>query len=167
MTAKSFSVRIYLQDGHASGVKIVSKSKWAGRGLVIPCAVWDREKERDELRASGVFVLQGEDAAGRPTLSVGAAASIGSQLAGPVEGRASWSTAIIFTCKEDSLDADQAEYLAARLLRLAEDAGRTTLCHPSPPRPPELSAAQAAGAETFLDHMLSLLPLLGVTAFEA
>ncbi len=165
MTAKSFSVRIYLQDGHASGVKIVSKSKWAGRGLVIPRAAWDREKERDELRAPGVCVLLGEDAAGRPTLSVGASALIGSQLAEPAAGHASWSSAIIFTCKEDSLDVDRAGYLAARLLRLAEETGRVILCNPPSYRLPELSATEADDAETFLSHMLSLYPLLGVTAF--
>ena len=56
---KSFSVRIYLQDGHADGVKIISKSKWSGRGLVIPRTALAQEKDREELQAPVMNRLQG------------------------------------------------------------------------------------------------------------
>ena len=63
MTRKSFSVRIFLQDGCADGVKIVSRSKWSGRGLVSPRSALAAELDRAELKDPGVYLLSAPAAA--------------------------------------------------------------------------------------------------------
>lgn len=53
MSRKSFSVRIFLQDGCADGVKIISRSQWSGRGLVIPRSALAAELGRAEHQDPG------------------------------------------------------------------------------------------------------------------
>ena len=121
MTGKSFSVRIFLQDGHANGVRIVSRSKWSGRGLVIPRACLAEELGRAELSAPGVYLLTETGVgANRPTLCIGAADPVCDGLARHATDDQSWSMAVVFTCKENNLNLVQCQSLAARLLQLAQ-----------------------------------------------
>ncbi|MDP9358475.1 MAG: DUF4357 domain-containing protein [Chloroflexota bacterium] len=58
------------------------------------------------------------------------------------------------------------QYLEARLLELARRAKRADLENETIPSRPNLSEADTADAESFLEDMLLIYPLLGVTAFE-
>jgi len=159
MTRKSFSVRIFLQDGSADGVKIVSRSKWSGRGLVIPRSALAAELDRDELKDPGVYLLTGPAAAAdRQSLFIDAADPVCDGLAQHCAEEQSWSTAIIFTCKENRLSYVQCRFIAARLLQLAGSAGDGEAV--------PLDSAESSAAENFLDYMLSLYPLFGVTVFD-
>jgi len=167
MTRKSFSVRIFLQDGHANGVRIVSRSKWSGRGLVIPRACLAEQLERAELKSPGVYLLTktgvGTD---RPALCIGAADPICDGLARHAMDDQFWSTALVFTCKENSFGAAQFQSIAASLLQLARSADKAEIISENRSEQPQLSTAESAAAEIFLDHMLGLYPLFGVNAFE-
>ncbi len=162
---KSFSVRIFLQDGHAGGVKVISKSKWSGRGLVIPRSTIEQEKDREELRDPGICVLVEPVAEnGHANVTILASEPICKPLQDQDSSDCLWSAAIIFTCKENSLSETQFQYLAARLKRLAGQSHKIN-CKVSNHRCPALSESEQDDAETFLAHMLSLLPLFGVTNF--
>lgn len=168
MSAKSFAVRIFLQDGTADGVKIIAKSKWSGRGMVIPRASLPAEQSREELAAPGVYVLVGPAAAGElPTLLIGAADPVGEQLGREAAQQDFWTSAIIFTAKQAPLNPSHSHYIAARLVQLARQARRSRLVDQHQLPLSALAAAGQADAEAFLEHMLSLYPLLGLTAFEA
>ena len=164
---KSFSVRIYLQDGHADGVKVVSKSKWAGRCLVIPRSSLSHEKDRQELKAAGVFLLFSHCAAREnQTLFIHAADPVGAQLGEVLNQADSWSDAMTFTCKEDSLSLAQYRYIAKRLFALANNSTKAQLSDTDTPRYKSLPEHDIDAAEIFLAHILSLCPLLGLVAFE-
>lgn len=165
MTRKAFSVRLFLQDGCADGVKVVSRSKWSGRGLVIPRPSLAAELGRAELKAPGVYLLAGSAAEDRPTLCIGAADPVCDGLAESGTEEQSWSTAIIFTCKENRLSFAQYRFIAMRLLQLAGSAGKAATGR-NGGEPVALSRAEDSAATTFLDSMLSLYPLFGVTVFD-
>ena len=166
MTGKSFSVRIFLQDGHANGVRIVSRSKWSGRGLVIPRVCLAEELGRTELSTPGVYLLTETGVgADRPTLCIGAADPVCDGLARHATDDQSWSMAVVFTCKENNLNLVQCQSLAARLLQLARGADKAEIINADCSEQPQLSPAESAAAEIFLDHMLGLYPLFGVTVF--
>ena len=168
MSPKSFAVRIFLQDGTADGVKIIAKSKWSGRGMVIPRASLAGEKDREELAAPGVYVLVGPAAAGElPTLLIEPADPVGARLEREATDQDFWSSAIIFTSKKAPLGQSHIHYIAARLVQLAGQAKRSRLANRTQPPLPTLAAADQSDAEAFLAHMLSIYPLLGLTAFEA
>lgn len=167
MTRKAFSVRIFLQDGCADGVKIVSRSKWSGRGLVIPRSALAAELERVELKAPGVYLLSGPAAAAdRPSLCIGAADPVCDGLAQYCADEQGWSTAIIFTCKENCLSFTQCRFIAERLLQLASSADIAAISRIGSGEPVRLSRTESTTAENFLDYMLSLYPLFGVTVFD-
>lgn len=166
MTRKSFSVRIFLQDGHADGVRIISRSKWSGRGLVIPRASFAEELDRAELNAAGVYLLTGAGAE-RPTLCIGAADPVCDGLARHAADDQSWSTALVFTCRENSLNLAQYQSIAAHLLQLSRNADKADITSADRYQEQHLSATENAVVETFLNHILGLYPLFGVTAFES
>ena len=167
MTRKSFSVRIFLQDGCADGVKIVSRSKWSGRGLVIPRSALAVELDRAELKDPGVYLLSAPAAAAdRPSLCIGAADPVCDGLARCCADEQGWTTAIIFTCKEDRLSYAQCRFIVERLLQLARSAGITPTRCVDGDEPVQLDKSASAAAENFLDYMLSLYPLFGVTVFD-
>ncbi len=164
---KSFSVRIYLQDGHAEGVKIVARSKWSGRALVIPRAALATEIDRVELKAPGVYILIGAaDHQGRQTVHIGAADPVAGDLAQHAD-KSFWSWLNVCAAKDQALTHDHIRYIAARLIQLAGQNDRVTLDNHDRPEIPLLDASETAYAEAFLAHMLSVYPVLGLKVFES
>ncbi len=167
MTSKSFSVRIFLQDGHADGVLVLAKSKWSGRCLVIPKESFVAEKNRTELNAPGVHLLVGHSTEDNLTsIYIGAADPVCRDLQQHDAQKSFWERAIVFTSKDGSLNCTQIQYLAARLVKLAKEVKNAHLNNVVAPGLPELSATELNDAEAFFAHMLSVLPLLGLSVFE-
>ena len=167
MAPKSFSVRIFLQDGHADGVKLIAKSKWPGRGLVIPRASLPEELSRTELNVPGVFILVGPSTEGDlPTIYIGSANPVCSDLQQHDSRKDFWDRVFIFASKNSSLSQTHIQYFEARLTQLAQAAQRANLVSQSNPQTPELTEAESAEAESFLEHILSVCPLFGLYAFE-
>ena len=58
MTSKrhryGFSVTVFLPTGDPEGIKVVEKSNWSGRGLVIPRSIFLESRDRSELESTGV-----------------------------------------------------------------------------------------------------------------
>ncbi len=167
MSPKSFAIRIFLADGTADGVKIIAKSKWSGRCMVIPRKLFARESGREELDAPGIYLLVGEGGtANGPTLFIGAADPVSKRVAQHDSAQEGWSLAVTFTSKKASLKPAVVHYLQARLLQLACETRRAELYNQTCTEFPQLDAEELAEADQFLGHLLSICPLLGVTAFE-
>ena len=167
MPSESFSVRIYLQDGQVDGVKVVARSKWSGRALVIPRSSMPTEIDRVELNAPGIYVLIGpSDQQGRETIYIGAADPISADLAKHLSDKSFWTWTIVCSSKHDSLTQEHIEYIKARLIKLAQEADKATLNNQGIPDLPLLDDVETDYAETFLGHMLSIYPVLGLRAFE-
>lgn len=163
---KSFSVRIYLQDGSADGVKVVARSKWSGRALVIPRSSLPDEIGRDELNAPGVYILIGAADEGSQSIYIGAANPISQHLEAHDLNKDFWTWTIVCSSKENSLNESHIRYLEARLLQLAQEADKAYLHNQNTPEIPELDEAESTYSESFLGHILSLYPVLGLRAFD-
>ncbi|MCK4508467.1 MAG: GIY-YIG nuclease family protein [Desulfuromonadales bacterium] len=167
MTPESFSVRIFLQDGHVDGVKIIAKSKWSGRALVIPRSSLAEEIDRKELNAPGVYILVGPSVEGDlPTIHIGAADHICHDLSRHDIQKDFWNWVVAFASKDDSLNLAHMQYFASRLKQLAQEARRAKLDNLNDPQFAELATTESANTESFLEHMLSICPLLGLPVFE-
>ena len=61
-TRRGFSVSVYLPGGDPEGLKVVEKSNWTGRGLVIPRAMFGeshgRITRRDVAELCNITVFQ-------------------------------------------------------------------------------------------------------------
>lgn len=164
MAGKSFSVRIFFQDGHADGVLVLAKSKWSGRCLVIPRASLAAEKKRPELNAPGLYILV--DPSNLTSVYIGKADPLWRDLQRHDAQKNFWERAIVFTSKDGSLNWTQIQYLASRLVKRAKESQNAHLDNVATAEFPELSEAELLDAEAFFAQMLSLLPLLGLRVFE-
>ena len=78
-----------------------------------------------------------------------------------------WTRAIGFTtATAGQLNKAHVQFLESRLIALARTAKRMPLDNGNQPAEPSLSEADRADMEVFLGHMLGMLPVLGVYAFE-
>ncbi|MBY0572850.1 MAG: GIY-YIG nuclease family protein, partial [Undibacterium sp.] len=77
-----------------------------------------------------------------------------------------WSRAVFFVAGAGQLNKAHVQFLEAQLIQRAKDAKRMRLENIKSENEPTLSEADHADMLVFLDHMLSILPALGVSAFE-
>jgi hypothetical protein len=169
MTAsrRGFSVNVFLPTGDPEGLKVVEKSNWTGRGLVIPRAMFGEGKSREELGRTGVYLLVGpSEASALPSLYVGEGDPIRPRLEQHLKNKEFWTHAIAFTSKDTNLNKAHVQRLESRLVELAKNAKRCVLDNGNMPAPPSLSEADEAMAEGFLDDVLLCLPILGYSMFE-
>ena len=163
-----FSLRIFVADGDPDGLRIVEKSNWIGKALVFPRALLPRVKARPELAQTGVYLLLGPRPDGEgDMLYVGEGDPIRPRLESHYAQKDFWTRAIGFTTTTaGQLNKAHVQLLESRLIALARTAKRMPLDNANQPAEPSLSEADRADMEVFLGHMLGMLPVLGVHAFE-
>ena len=163
-----FSLRIFVADGDPDGLRIVDKSNWIGKALVFPRALLPQVKVRPELAQTGVYLLLGPRPDGEgDMLYVGEGDPIRPRLESHYAQKDFWTRAIGFTTTTaGQLNKAHVQFLESRLIALARAAKRMPLDNANQPAEPSLSEADRADMEVFLDHMLGMLPVLGVHAFE-
>lgn len=163
-----FSLRIFVADGDPDGLRIVDKSNWIGKALVFPRALLPQVKARAELAQTGVYLLLGPRPDGEgDMLYVGEGDPIRPRLESHYAQKDFWTRAIGFTTTTaGQLNKALVQFLESRLIALARAAKRMPLDNANQPAEPSLSEADRADMEVFLGHMLGMLPVLGVHAFE-
>lgn len=165
---RGFSVNVFLPTGDPEGLKVVEKSNWSGRGLVIPRPIFGESKSREELSRTGVYLLVGpSEASALPTVYVGEGDPVRPRLEQHVENKEFWTHAVVFTSKDTNLNKAHVQRLESRLVELASRAKRCVLDNGNSPAPPSLSEVDEAMAEGFLDDVLLCLPILGYSVFES
>lgn len=164
---RGFSIRIFLPDGTPDGLRTVEKSNWIGRGIICPRSQFREAKSRPEFRKTGVYVLRGPSESGDlPTIYIGEGDPALPRLEQHIARKDFWTSLILFTSKDDNLNKAHVQYLEARLVALAKDAKRCILDNGNTPELPSLSEPDTAEMEGFLEEMLLIYPLLGLTIFE-
>jgi hypothetical protein len=165
---RGFSVTVFLPTGDPEGLKVVEKSNWTGRGLVIPRAMFGESRGREELGRTGVYLLVGpSESSSLPRLYVGEGDPVKPRLEQHSKQKDFWTHAIAFTSKDTNLNKAHVQRLESRLVDLATRAKRCVLDNGNAPAPPSLSEGDEAMAEGFLDDILLCLPILGYSMFEA
>lgn len=162
------SIRVVLADGTPEGLRVVEKSNWTGRALMTSRAQYPEVRKREEFERPGVYLLRGP-AGGEgfnSRIYIGEADVARSRIDSHVRGKDFWTSLILFTSKDENLNKAHVKYLESRLLAIAQKAKRAEIDNGNAPQPPALSEADIADAESFLEDMLVIYPVLGVTAFD-
>lgn len=164
---RGFSIRIFLADGMPDGLRVVEKSNWTGRAVVCPRSRFPEAKSRSEFTRTGVYVLRGpSDVGDLPTVYVGEGDPARPRLEQHFARKDFWTSLILFTSKDENLNKAHVQYLESRLISLARDAKRCALDNSNVPQLPSLSEPDMAEMEAFLEEMLLIYPLLGLSVFE-
>ncbi|MBU4152374.1 MAG: GIY-YIG nuclease family protein [Proteobacteria bacterium] len=163
-----FSIRIFVANGDPDGLRIIERSNWNGQAMVFPRPLLPEVKKREEFGRTGVYLLLGpqEDGEGE-LLYIGEGDPIRPRLESHFSNKDFWNRGVFFvTGQTGALNKAHVQYLEARLIELAHAAKRMVLDNQNKPNRPSLSEADQADMEVFLNHMLQILPLLGISAFE-
>lgn len=163
---RPLTVRIILADGTPEGVRKVSISSWNGSAVVCSRAQYPTVRDLEDFGRPGVYILEGEDEHdGSTRIYVGEADTLRERMPGHSK-RPFWRRIIAFSSKDEFFNKAHVQYVEARLVSIATQAKRASLDNKNAPQLPRISEADVADCERFLDHMLLLMPILGVTAFE-
>lgn len=163
-----FSIRIFVANGDPDGLRVLERSNWNGRALVFPRPLLPEVKKREEFGRTGVYLLLGprEDGEGE-LLYIGEGDPVRPRLESHFSQKDFWNRGVFFvTGQEGALNKAHVQYLEARLIELAHAAKRMELDNQNKPNRPSLNEADQADMEVFLSHILQILPLLGISAFE-
>jgi hypothetical protein len=164
---RPFSLRIFVVDGDPDGLRVVDRSNWHGKALVFPRSLLPDVKQRAEFNQTGMYVLLGPRPDGdSDMLYVGEGDPVRPRLENHYAQKEFWTRAIFFVAGEGHLNKAHVQYLESQLIARARAAKRVPLDNANSPAEPTLSESDRAYVEVFLDHMLEMLPVLGVTAFE-
>ena len=163
---RGVSVRIFLADGTPEGLRVVEKSNWTGMALMCSRVQFPDVRERPEFGRAGVYVLVGPDDSDRRRIYIGEADVLRDRLRDHFRSKDFWTHLIVFTSKDENLNKAHVQYLEARLVEEAVAAKRAAIENGNSPQRPNLSEADRSDAESFLDEMLVIYPLLGIRAFE-
>jgi hypothetical protein len=166
--ARGFSVGIHVVGGAPEGLWTVTKGNWDGLGLRCTRPLFKEFRGRPELARAGIYLLVGEADSGTPRLYIGEAEVLAHRLANHHADteRAWWTHFVAFTRKDESLNKAHVRYLESKLVSLAQAAKRATLENGTAPPAKRLTEAEMDDLETYLEHLLQLLPLMGIKEFQ-
>lgn len=167
MTSRTpFSLRIFVADGDPDGLRLVERSNWNGKALVFPRALYPAIRNRAEFQQTGVYLLLGPRTDGDgEMIYIGEGDPVRPRLDEHHVKKDFWTRAAFFIAGS-FLNKAHVQYLEAQLVRLAASARRMPLDNGNRPAEPSLSEADRADMDVFLGHILGMLPVLGIHAFE-
>jgi hypothetical protein len=162
-----FSLRIFVADGDPDGLRLVERTNWNGKAVVFPRALLPKIKDRDEFGQAGVYLLIGPRPDGDgDMLYVGEGDPVRPRLESHFSQKDFWTKAVFFVAGPGQLNKAHVQFLEAHLVQRARAAKRVPLENGNTPAEPTLSEADRADMHVFLANMFSILPVLGVNAFE-
>ncbi len=167
MGIKQPTIHIFLADGLPDGVRVAEITGWTGEAVVCPRSRFPEAKAWDAFARTGVYVLYCQSEWGTlPTVYVGEGDPTRPRLEAHYREKDFWTSLIVFSAKDRSLNKAHVQYLESRLVALARNAKRCVVENGNVPQLPHLGVAERAAMETFLEEMLLIYPLGGLTAFE-
>lgn len=165
------SIRIFLVDGSASGLRTAELGLSTIKALVVPRASLAAAAKRSELSRTGVYVLVGPDTErpGTRKIYVGEGDTILTRLTAHNRDidKDFWTEAVVLVSKDEALTKGHVRFLEARLIKLATDAKRSTVTNGTAPSDQgRLPEADEVEMTEFIDQARLLLGSLGYDVFE-
>lgn len=164
---KAFTLRIFVVDGDPDGLRVIDRTNWNGKALVFPRTLLPTVKQRAEFNQTGVYLLIGPRPDGEgELLYVGEGDPVRPRFETHYAKKDFWTRGVFFVSTDGQLNKAHVQFLESRLIQRAHAAKRMPLENGNSPAEPTLSESDRSYVEIFLDHMLEILPVLGVHAFE-
>jgi len=164
------TIRIYLVDGVPTGTLTAEIMNWTGKVLVAPRSQLAELAKRDEAHRTGVYFLVGADpdSSARECVYIGEADDVLKRLANHDrdDSKDFWTRTVIVVSKDENLTKAHGRYLESRLIQKASEAGRARVMNGTSPPPPGLPEADVADMEYFLDQVVMILPVLGLSVLQ-
>ena len=170
---KGRTLQLYFIDGRPDGMLTADVFNWTGHVLMAPRNQIKTALAREEAGRTGVYILLvplGErllaEQEGETLAYIGKTENIRNRIRYHLTQREMdwWETAVFVTSANNNLNAAHVTYLEARLIEEARAVG-LALYNDRDPARQNLSEADQANMEVFLDHLLMILPALRIDMF--
>ena len=161
MSSYGKTIRIYLADGSPTGIKHAELVNWTGQAMVCPRGRVGRLSSWPESQRPGVYVLWGESETGQSIAYIGEAENVRDRLQSHLRNKDFWDQVVFFTSKDENLTKSHVKYLEARMVQVAQAAGRVALENGNAPQLPALPRSDRDAMEEFLEPARVLLAALG------
>lgn len=160
-----YTIRIFVPEGDPEGLRIITQMNWTGVGIVFPRTMWPAVRSRPEFERAGIYILVGYDETDDdlPRVYVGEGDGIRERIERHAATKEFWSWAAVFT---GALNKAHVQWLEHTLVQRARAAGQCNLENGNAPQAPYLSEHDESDVASFLEHMLRILPLIKLSAFE-
>lgn len=168
--ADPFTIRIYVPDGDPEGVRIIDRMNWTGKGITFPRDAWAQAQQRSELQQPGVYILIGRDEdedQDLPLLYIGQTDDLLFRLKQHDKEKDFWDRAVVFVSTNFGLNRAHITWLEWALIQRAKLIAQSRLLNGNSPSEPPLSEFEKADTEGFLNEIIQILPLIGITAFDS
>lgn len=160
------TIQLFLVDGKPTGLRKATIHGWTGLLFVSGASAFGDLTAREEVDRTGVYILSGPDPdkPGGTRVYIGSGNSVAERIKQSALKRDFWETAITVTTSDDDLSKGHAEYLEARLIQMAAQAGRVALDNGTQPdfQRRRLPEADVANMEQFLANLRIILPVIGL-----
>jgi len=129
---KGVTVKLFLVDGTASGLKVIEKSNWTGRAIACSRAQFPSIKKRGEFNRTGVYLLMGfDDEEQIPIAYIGEGDPVLPRLESHEKSKDFWESLVVFSSKDENLNKAHIQCLESCLIELAHKAKRCKFADPS------------------------------------
>ena len=159
-------IRHFLYDGDAEGIQSLEISNMTIKATLFPRPLFADFKKMPEASKPGVYLIYGEDyESGNRKLYIGEGDPVSPRLSQHYGSKEFWTSAIVFTSKDEYVTKTQIQWLEAKLIGLASKTGRVVLDNGNMPAEPNISVVDCAEVAAFLESILLLLKSVGVDFF--
>ncbi len=163
-------VKLFLVEGTPGGLTTAEITNWTGHIVTGPRSRLAELLDRDEAKRTGVYLLLGDDpeAPAAVRCYIGEADEVRTRLKEHhgVRGKEFWDRVVVITSKDANLTKSHCRYLEAKLIALADAAGRSLLDNSTKPPTPLLPEADVSDMDYFIDQLKIVLPVLGVNVLR-
>lgn len=167
MTSFGRSLRIYLADGTASGIRLAEIVNWTGQAVACPRTRFSDLGAWPEVARPGVYLLiEGGLGTDKGRVYIGESDNAHERLGSHLLEKEFWTEAVIFSSKDMNLTKAHVRYLEARLISLAKIAGRYDVDNGNAGQPSPLPRADQDAMEEFLNNARTVLGALGHRLLE-
>lgn len=162
MATKTKTIKMLLYDGTLNGVMNISDSAWeSGKMYSAPRESIADLISRADCKKYGVYLLLSDQ-----QVYVGQASDLERRTKQHMADKDWWTQVILMTTKDDSFNASDIDYLEARLIDIAEMAGKLNSDNKKRGNPQKVDEFRQAELEQYLEEALFLLELIGIKVFK-
>jgi len=160
------TIKLFLVHGRPNGLRTAELSNWSGKAIAAPRTEISELLKREELDSPGFYLLTGvEPDSGERAIYIGEAENVSNRLKNHAS-KDFWNSVTVFVSKDENLTKAHIRYLEGKLIPMATDNGSSIVMN-SANSGAKLPESDAAEMDVFLEKCLQLLPVLGITDFNA
>lgn len=160
------SIRIYLGNGEAAGIRYVELFGWTGQAMVVPRSRIAELKDWPESARAGVYLLLGQEDNGKSAVYIGESENVFGRIINHLKnGDRDFTEVILCTSKDENLTKAHVKFLECRMYDEAKRSARYALWNENTPAQTKLPRPDAEAMEEFLDNLKTLVQTLGYPVF--